>query len=389
MEHGGMKIFFSTGPGLGHFLPVVPLAWAARAAGHDVMMVTAGPAIQACASAGLPAIDAFPDFDFKDMTKRNRKDVQGFRYPFSDAALPFVAKMMAGISDKMADRTVEMAKSWKPDLIVHTPFNVNGSLAATLLSIPTVVHGFGLLSIGKLTGLTDLIYENMRPACERNGVTSELVRPTAIIDTCPPSMREADRPPAWFCRYVPYNGGGSLPDWLVEAPSRRRICVTLGTALPHVAGVGGVSGVIDAVRNLDVDVILALGGTDASVLGALPSNVRTVGWIPLSALVPTCSAIVHHGGAGTTMNALVAGVPQLIVPHMADQHGNARAVQQRSVGLMHLPEDANAQTVQRSLRQLLEDSNFTQAAQEVRQENENQIPPADIVPHLVELSGRG
>jgi hypothetical protein len=352
-------------------------------------MVTAGPAIQACASAGLPAIDAFPDFDFKDMAKTNRKDVQGFRYPFSDAALPFVAKMMAGISDKMADRTVQMAKSWNPDLIVHTPFNANGSLAATLLSIPTVVHGFGLLSIGKITGLTDLIYENMRPPCERNGVTSELVRPSAIIDTCPPSMRESDRPSAWFCRYVPYNGGGSLPDWLVEAPARPRICVTLGTALPHVAGVGGISGVIDAVRDLDVDVILALGGTDTSALGTLPSNVRAVGWIPLSALVPTCSAIVHHGGAGTTMNALVAGVPQLVLPHMADQHGNAKAVQQRGVGLMHLPEEATAQTVQRSLRQLLDDSNFTQAAQEVRQENENQVPPADIVPHLVALAGRG
>jgi UDP:flavonoid glycosyltransferase YjiC (YdhE family) len=85
------------------------------------------------------------------------------------------------------------------------------------------------------------------------------------------------------------------------------------------------------------------------------------------------------------MNALVAGVPQLVLPHMADQHGNARAVQQRGVGLMHLPEEATAQTVQRSLRQLLEDSNFTQAAQEVRQENEKQVPPAEIVPLLVEL----
>jgi UDP:flavonoid glycosyltransferase YjiC (YdhE family) len=89
------------------------------------------------------------------------------------------------------------------------------------------------------------------------------------------------------------------------------------------------------------------------------------------------------------MNALVAGVPQLVLPHMADQHGNAKAVQQRGVGLMHLPEEATAQTVQRSLRRLLEDPNFTQAAQEVRQENETQIPPADIVPHLVELAGRG
>jgi UDP:flavonoid glycosyltransferase YjiC (YdhE family) len=89
------------------------------------------------------------------------------------------------------------------------------------------------------------------------------------------------------------------------------------------------------------------------------------------------------------MNALVAGVPQLVLPHMADQHGNAKAVQQRGVGLMHLPEEADAEVVRGSLRQLLEDSNFTQAAQEVRQENEKQIPPTEIVPLLGELVRRG
>ena len=40
---------------------------------------------------------------------------------------------------------------------------------------------------------------------------------------------------------------------------------------------------------------------------------------PHDRLLPLCSGIVHHGGAGTTGAALQAGLPQVIVPHMADQ----------------------------------------------------------------------
>jgi UDP:flavonoid glycosyltransferase YjiC (YdhE family) len=36
-------------------------------------------------------------------------------------------------------------------------------------------------------------------------------------------------------------------------------------------------------------------------LGPLPANIRVVGWIPLDDLLPTCTAIVYHGGAGTTL----------------------------------------------------------------------------------------
>lgn len=36
-------------------------------------------------------------------------------------------------------------------------------------------------------------------------------------------------------------------------------------------------------------------------------------------LLPKCKLLIHHGGAGTTSAALCAGVPQVVVPFMADQ----------------------------------------------------------------------
>ena len=61
---------------------------------------------------------------------------------------------------------------------------------------------------------------------------------------------------------------------------------------------------------------------------------------PLSSILPTCSAIVHHGGAGTALTALALGVFQLVIPQFADQPANATVVAARGVGLALLPTSA-------------------------------------------------
>jgi rhamnosyltransferase subunit B len=55
----------------------------------------------------------------------------------------------------------------------------------------------------------------------------------------------------------------------------------------------------------------------------LPPGVRHVDFAPFSELLPRCAALVHHGGIGTSSQALAAGIPQLVVPHAHDQPDNA------------------------------------------------------------------
>jgi vancomycin aglycone glucosyltransferase len=58
--------------------------------------------------------------------------------------------------------------------------------------------------------------------------------------------------------------------------------------------------------------------------GEHPATVKVVrGPMPHAQLFPKVAAVIHHGGAGTTAAALRAGVPQVVVPHMADQFHNA------------------------------------------------------------------
>jgi UDP:flavonoid glycosyltransferase YjiC (YdhE family) len=64
----------------------------------------------------------------------------------------------------------------------------------------------------------------------------------------------------------------------------------------------------------------------------LPASVIRVSSVPHGALLPRVALAVHHGGAGTTAAAARAGVPQVIVPHFADQLYWAHQVWKRGLG---------------------------------------------------------
>lgn len=65
----------------------------------------------------------------------------------------------------------------------------------------------------------------------------------------------------------------------------------------------------------------------------LPACVRHVEHAPFVSLFPSCAAVVHHGGVGTTAAALAAGTPQVVIPWAYDQFDNAARVERLGVGV--------------------------------------------------------
>ncbi len=68
----------------------------------------------------------------------------------------------------------------------------------------------------------------------------------------------------------------------------------------------------------------------------LKGNVLIIGSAEHRAIAPHCMAMVHHGGAGTTHTALLCGVPQIIVSHLADQPYWGRIIHAKGLGPKHL-----------------------------------------------------
>jgi UDP:flavonoid glycosyltransferase YjiC (YdhE family) len=76
------------------------------------------------------------------------------------------------------------------------------------------------------------------------------------------------------------------------------------------------------------------------------------------------AAVVSHGGHGTVIKALAAGLPQLVVPLGRDQPNNAARITQRGVGLQLRP-TATTEAIGLAVERILQDRGFTHRAAEL------------------------
>ncbi|MDT3438060.1 nucleotide disphospho-sugar-binding domain-containing protein [Pseudofrankia sp. BMG5.37] len=429
-----MRVLVATLPELSHALPAVPLCWALRAAGADVLVASGGDVVKV-AGAGLPVADLLPGrgiadflraFDLAALTGPNdgppadplaQPDPAAHPGPTTHQGLtetpparpepttpppasmrdelaeapsyagflPRVSQMLpeADIAElfEMMHGFVALAERWRPDVIVYGPMTVGALAAAAKLRVPAVEHGFGFLRTAGIDGLLRTLGGEV---FDRHGV--DLPADRYAIDVAPPSML-AEEPQGWSMRYIPYNGGATVPDWLAEPPARPRIAVTLGNLIPELSRSGGnglVGRILDRAGSVDAEFVLALGALDPGVLGKLPDNVRAIGYTPLTQLLPTCAAVIHHGGAGTCMGALDVGIPQLVIPHLFDHQHTADLVVKRGVG-MALDLSADPDLPASVLDALVGDEQLRTRAREVQAEMHAMPTPVDVAKRLFEL----
>ena len=77
---------------------------------------------------------------------------------------------------------------------------------------------------------------------------------------------------------------------------------------------------------------------------------------------PHCDLVVSHGGSGTLLPALGAGVPQVLLPQGADNFLNAQRCQAAGVGRTLMPDDVTPGAVQDAVRSVLGDPSYREAA---------------------------
>lgn len=117
----------------------------------------------------------------------------------------------------------------------------------------------------------------------------------------------------------------------------------------------------DALGRLPVRALVTTGpAVDPAVIRA-PRNVLVRRWVRHADVLPSCSAVVTHGGHGTVIKALAAGVPLVIAPLGRDQPGNAARVVHAGAGL-RVRKTASTATLQRAISQVLHDHRYQAAA---------------------------
>ncbi|MGZ4248466.1 MAG: glycosyltransferase [Solirubrobacteraceae bacterium] len=123
----------------------------------------------------------------------------------------------------------------------------------------------------------------------------------------------------------------------------------------------GISEVmLQAARALGRRVIVSRGWAELLPVGNA-SDCISVDDINQQALFKRVAAVIHHAGAGTTTTAARAGVPQVAIPQLYDQHYWAGRVQNLGIGTAHPPVTPTSDSLTAALTEALEPNVATRA----------------------------
>jgi UDP:flavonoid glycosyltransferase YjiC (YdhE family) len=183
--------------------------------------------------------------------------------------------------------------------------------------------------------------------------------------------------------------------WLDELDARPLLYVTMGST---VEAQSALVSIIDALRDAPYNAVISTGRQSLLSDLALPTHIRAFPTVPGAAVVRRCAAVIHHGGHGTLMQALAAGVPSLILPANPDQVLIAQQVQELGIGCsLWQPGNVPIGTrgwaritpdeIRREIDDLLGDQDCTRACQALKQEigtYGGAAAAADALKHIAE-----
>jgi UDP:flavonoid glycosyltransferase YjiC (YdhE family) len=141
------------------------------------------------------------------------------------------------------------------------------------------------------------------------------------------------------------------------------ILFTLGTAAVHVAG-DFFHHAAEACRILNRRGLLLIG-PERQPPPNMPHGTQAFPYIPFSSVMPRCALNVHHGGIGSTAQALRAGKPTLVIPHAHDQFDNAARLQRLGLSETLPRARVNARRLAHAIAALLENHDAAARAQRV------------------------
>jgi rhamnosyltransferase subunit B len=401
------KLILTSVGTLGDLHPLIAIGLALKDLGCAPVLAVAGDQVASARAEGLEAEAIFPSFDAV-RAGMGLSDEEAIRRLMSDQR-EFLERMLLPALSSSAMALDELAADAKA--IISTPFVFAAPIIAEKRGIPLiniVLQPMAMLSsydppatpdfwmarqapVGRIgAAWNNLIYAVMRRALQHlyseklDAVHAEQgVRLSGAADMLEPQKKAAlvvgcysktlapipvDAPAktkiVGFPFYDRQEGRGGALDPQIAAfldGGAPPVMFTLGTFAVRSAG-NFYEDAEAIARSLRVRAVLLVGGT-AGV--ECDGPILRCGYVPHSLLFPLAALIVHHGGVGTTGQAMRAGKPQLVIPHMGDQSDHAHRIERLGLGLWL---KASRFTVARGtpkIRQLLGTPSFQEQARDV------------------------
>ncbi|QGN34821.1 glycosyltransferase [Microlunatus sp. Gsoil 973] len=373
----------------------MPFAKACAAAGHAVRITAPESYAASVARTGLPLepfADPEPEVIGPVMARLMSLSVQE-----ADA---LVIREVFGRIDAQAalPSILEIVQRWRPQVIVREPAEVASLAAAERAEVPHAQVCIGMHETG--CRLADSMAEPLE----------ELGRLTGLADGRMAAAPTTETVLSVVPELLDYASGGSSPktgtirrfhkptrptieprrpEW--GDPELPLVYLTFGSVTGSIPPFMGVfRRALDAVADLEASIVMTTGRAfDPETLGPLPDNARVLQWVPQEQVLAHAVAVLGHGGFGTTIGALAAGVPQVVVPLFTfDQVINGDRVAAVGAGVTTGQGPGNVERGAAELPRLLHSPGYGEAARRVATALAELPPPSEAVPVLVDLANR-
>lgn len=385
-----MRVLVTSTSGYGHVFPMVPLARALVAAGHEVRWATSADACPRVAEAGLtPVAAGLSGAELRGQVGAVRDVAATVAGPDRGA---FMFPRMFGelFAPPMVADLLPLAQQWRPEVLVHEQGELAAPLVGAVLGIPVVTHSFGgaippafVAEAGER--LAPLWAQHGQPVLPYAGCFASL-----FLDICPPEVQSVPLdhiPTVQPLRPVAYTGPepAELPSFLGEHGTPL-VYLTLGTVR---ASTSVLRSALERLVDLPVRLLVTVGPDgDPTALGAQPEHVTVTRFVPQTQVLPRCAVVVSHAGSGTFLGALAHGVPQLCLPQAADQFRNAAGGARSGAALVLGTDEVSADAVAEAVHRLLEEGDVRGAARRVAGTIAAMPSPEEVVPVLESLTRR-
>ncbi|MBO4207343.1 glycosyltransferase [Micromonospora echinofusca] len=344
-----MRLLLTGQPIWSHLVPaLVPLARAARAAGHRVALATAGSMAGELAAHGVDHLP-LPGVPGQDELRHDPALADRFGLPrqlmapgsrtVDPGVWRQIARAYAGpVAGCFAAELLPVARRWRPDVIVREPAEYGGYLVAERLGVPHATLDIAPFAALDLPLVTDVL--DAQRAALGLDPTGDPCHPFRYLRAgllpeqwYPPALR----PPTGRSYRFPEPPGEPLPHRYAELPADRPLVLaSLGSLVLSLPGIADLLPVlVAALGELPATAVVALGGRAdlAGRLGRPPANVHVVPFAPQRALLPGCELFLTHAGFSSTREAIAAGVPMVALPVVADQPPNADRIAELGLGV--------------------------------------------------------
>ena len=376
-----MKLLFSTRPAYGHMYPLMPLAEAARAAGHEVVFATCDDFVAKLERLGYRTESVGISID----AGRDQFLAAGGTLAGDDGRTNLEAAgelFVSIVGRRTAAELLPVLERERPDAVIYEQYEFGAPVAAGVAGIEAICHSISPqlpLPIRELIG-----GPRVQQLWAEHGVTEapfDVTTGNTYLDIFPTAMQDpsfAADPARVPMQPIPWAEPGlDVPAWVTLA-ERPVIYLTLGTV---VATDEVLQPAIDGLASLDADVLVTLGSAPGSDLGRVPANVHVETFVDQSRLMPYVDLVVHHGGSGTILAALVNGVPQVLTPKGADQFLNGDLIAKAGLADVLLPGEATADAIATAAKRALTEPNRS-AIDSTRDEIAALPTPTDVMARI-------